>query len=185
MKFCNTCEEQFADRFSFCPVDGTPLGAVPATTVGAAATEAESSYPIADTAYPVADTSYPVVDTATFQRAPAAPVEVAATPKPTPHQVAATAQTGMIGEYHLTILEDKGLAARLASELGGVAHNYELTWPEFKRDPFGFVKRSIQGYGQMIGKFFGKRDAMLAILIAFGAIAALVGLLAVIDRTQS
>src|SRR6185437_2120 len=37
----------------------------------------------------------------------------------------------------------------------------------------------------MMGKFFGKRDAMLAILIALGAIAALVGLLAVIDRTQS
>jgi hypothetical protein len=39
-----------------------------------------------------------------------------------------------------------------------------LTWPEFKRDPFGFVKRSVQGYGQMVGKFFGKRDAVLAIL---------------------
>src|ERR1700752_1861115 len=33
MKFCNTCQEQFADRFSFCPVDGTPLNAVPAWTV--------------------------------------------------------------------------------------------------------------------------------------------------------
>src|SRR5216684_7494607 len=30
MKFCSTCQEQFADRFSFCPVDGTPLSAVPA-----------------------------------------------------------------------------------------------------------------------------------------------------------
>src|SRR6267378_1490687 len=33
MKFCNTCQEQFADRFSFCPVDGTPLGAAPAPSV--------------------------------------------------------------------------------------------------------------------------------------------------------
>jgi hypothetical protein len=32
MKFCNTCQEQFADRFSFCPVDGTPLSAVPAVS---------------------------------------------------------------------------------------------------------------------------------------------------------
>src|ERR1051326_2084586 len=30
MKFCNTCQEEFAERFSFCPVDGTPLTAVPA-----------------------------------------------------------------------------------------------------------------------------------------------------------
>src|SRR5688572_7161028 len=29
MKFCNTCQEEFADRFSFCPVDGTPLTAAP------------------------------------------------------------------------------------------------------------------------------------------------------------
>src|SRR5262245_20396453 len=27
MKFCSKCEEQFADKFSFCPVDGTPLSA--------------------------------------------------------------------------------------------------------------------------------------------------------------
>ena len=27
MKFCKTCQEEFADRFSFCPVDGTPLSA--------------------------------------------------------------------------------------------------------------------------------------------------------------
>src|SRR6188472_3116799 len=25
MKFCSTCREEFADKFSFCPVDGTPL----------------------------------------------------------------------------------------------------------------------------------------------------------------
>src|ERR1044071_9441741 len=28
MKFCSRCEEEFADKFSFCPVDGTPLTAV-------------------------------------------------------------------------------------------------------------------------------------------------------------
>src|SRR5439155_25765647 len=112
----------------------------------------------------------------------------AATPPPqiaVPVTVAASAAPGMIGEYHLTILEDTGLMTRLAGELGNVAHNYQLTWPEFKRDPFGFTKRSFQGYGTMLGKFFGRRDAVLAILVAFAAMAALVGLLAVIDRTQS
>src|SRR5688572_18367996 len=30
MKFCSTCQEEFAEKFSFCPVDGTPLnGFVP------------------------------------------------------------------------------------------------------------------------------------------------------------
>ena len=28
MKFCTRCEEEFADKFSFCPVDGSPLKAV-------------------------------------------------------------------------------------------------------------------------------------------------------------
>src|SRR5215212_6564190 len=28
MKFCSECKEEFADKFSFCPVDGTPLAAV-------------------------------------------------------------------------------------------------------------------------------------------------------------
>src|SRR5882724_3774179 len=28
MKFCSNCKEEFADKFSFCPVDGTPLSPV-------------------------------------------------------------------------------------------------------------------------------------------------------------
>ena len=32
MKFCSKCEEEFADKFSFCPVDGTPLSSVVATS---------------------------------------------------------------------------------------------------------------------------------------------------------
>src|SRR5215471_18592752 len=40
MKFCNTCQEQFADRFSFCPVDGTPLSVAPAPTAPPRATSA-------------------------------------------------------------------------------------------------------------------------------------------------
>ena len=68
MKFCDTCQEQFADRFSFCPVDGTPLSAVSAPTVNPPASEIEASYPVAETA--------------TFQRTAAAPFE-APTPVPT------------------------------------------------------------------------------------------------------
>src|SRR6476620_5702373 len=56
MKFCNTCQEQFADRFSFCPVDGTPLNVVPAVsaapTNNVAAADIETSYPMSETAEP-------------------------------------------------------------------------------------------------------------------------------------
>src|SRR6267142_3921068 len=34
MKRCNACEEEFADKFCFCPVDGTPLNDLAAALVG-------------------------------------------------------------------------------------------------------------------------------------------------------
>src|SRR5881396_215234 len=158
MKFCSTCEEQFADRFSFCPVDGTPLSAV------SAAPAAPVSAPLPETFYPVAEgiTSKAAVEPEYFEAA-------IATSATAPAAKAAAKNAMNIGEYHLTILEDKGLLSRLADELGEVAHNYQLTWPEFKRDPFGFVKRSFQGYGQMAGRFFARRDAVVAVLISLMA----------------
>src|SRR6266852_797267 len=169
MKFCNTCQEQFADRFSFCPVDGTPLGVAPAPTVSASASDIETSYPIAESTVPEPIASEPAN---------------AAIPSVVPASAAASS-AGMIGDYHLTILEDRGLLYRLAGELGGVAHDYQLTWPEFKRDPFGFVKRSVLGYGQMIGGFFGTRNVMIALSLAIVAIAAMVGAIFLLDRSQS
>src|SRR5205807_3809940 len=116
----------------------------------------------------------------TYFEAPATPPKTAAS------TVAATAATSgaMLGEYHLTILEDRGLMFRLTDELNNVAHNYQLTWPEFKRDPFGFVKRSVQGYGQMFGRFFGSRDVVIASLISIVAMIAVVAAILLLDRAQ-
>ena len=111
--------------------------------------------------------------------APAA-FAVPATVPATPPAVA----PGNIGEFHLTILEDSGLLSRLAGELGNVAHNYQLTWPEFKRDPFGFVKRSFQGYGKMAGKFFSSRDTVIASVLSIVSLAVIVGAFFVLDKTQ-
>src|SRR5260221_9520919 len=104
MKFCDTCQEEFADRFSFCPVDGTPLSVVPAATVNAPPSDIEASYPVAETA--------------TFQRPASVPFEAAAS-TPVAQATAAKRSTGLLAEYHLTILEDRGLASRLARALGG------------------------------------------------------------------
>src|SRR5438874_9450555 len=109
MKFCSTCEEQFADRFSFCPVDGTPLSAVPtapAASVSAPAPEIETFYPVAEsvTSKASAEPEYFEAATATSATAPAART--------------ATLNAVNVGEYHLTILEDKGLLSRLADEVG-------------------------------------------------------------------
>jgi hypothetical protein len=34
MKTCTACEEEFEDKFSFCPVDGTPLNLLAAALAG-------------------------------------------------------------------------------------------------------------------------------------------------------
>src|ERR1700738_31317 len=92
MKYCDTCQEEFADRFSFCPVDGTPLSAAPAASVNPPPAEIEATYPGAQTP--------------PFQRAAPVPFEAPAPPAPVV-QATATASAGLIGEYHLTILEDR------------------------------------------------------------------------------
>src|ERR1043165_3773587 len=53
MKFCNTCQEQFADRFGFSQVKGPLWSAVPAAeppvTKAVAAADIETSYPVSET----------------------------------------------------------------------------------------------------------------------------------------
>jgi TonB family protein len=183
MKFCDTCNEQFADRFSFCPVDGTPLSAVSTPVEASSQTSAPADF---ETSYPASATAAPISEPVASIKEPVIPKSTPAAVPPVMVAAASAAGIGsMMGEYHLTILEDRGLVSRLAGELSGVAHNYQLTWPEFKRDPFGFVARSVKGYSSMVGGFFGRRDLVLAMGIALFALAALVGILFLIDKTQS
>src|SRR5882762_3202149 len=150
MKFCSTCKEEFADKFSFCPVDGTPL-----------------TVPVVEPEQKIA--SEPVI------------TDRAATPA---FAGAATAGTLPRAEFHLTMIDDSGLLGRLAKEISDVSHEYQLTWPEFKRDPFGFTKRTIVGYGQMAGKFFANRYVVIGLLVALLAMLGLVGLIKLLDRAQ-
>ena len=163
MKFCSRCQEDFADKFSFCPVDGTPLTVI----------KAQPDEP-SMTASPISSDSV----FTTEEPQPNFPAEAF------PAAATSTALARR-GEYHLTIMNDTGLLSRLAGELRDVAHEYELTWPEFKRDPIGFIKRSAVGYGQMAGRTFGNRNAMVAISVAVLAMLALVGAIKLLDRSQS
>ncbi|HZJ42690.1 MAG TPA: TonB family protein [Pyrinomonadaceae bacterium] len=178
MKFCSKCEEQFADKFSFCPVDGNPLSTVteqvdePSLTVSR-----QDATPAVDTitAFPAKAESDPTVRESTSRTARPA-VRAAA---------AASSALALREEYHLTIMSDEGLVSRLTHEIRDVAHEYELTWPEFKRDPFGFTKRTFIGYGQMLRKFLSNRNVVLAMGAAVLGMFALVGAVALIDRSQS
>ncbi|MFN2493230.1 MAG: energy transducer TonB [Pyrinomonadaceae bacterium] len=152
MKFCSTCKEEFADKFSFCPVDGTPL------------TELISE-------------PEPKLKSGSFSEPVIAGAPVLA--------AAGSARFVPHGEYHLTMIDDAGLVGRLAKEMSDVAHEYQLTWPEFKRDPFGFTKRSLVGYGQVASKFFANRNVVISLIVAVVAMAAVVVITGILDRSQS
>ncbi len=167
MKFCSTCKEEFADKFSFCPVDGTPLEVLVAEPV--------VHEPPPQVVPPQVVNAATVGESVTSHKS-----YVAA-------DVGANGSAALVprGEYHLTMIDDAGLVGRLAKELSDVAHEYQLTWPEFKRDPFGFTKRSLIGYGQMTAKFFANRNVVLSMIVAVVAMAGVIALVAVLDRSQS
>ncbi|HUQ32836.1 MAG TPA: hypothetical protein VM095_12025, partial [Pyrinomonadaceae bacterium] len=120
MKQCSTCREEFADKFSFCPVDGTPLMEhADAPAFQPPLHQTEQTLP----ATPAAVSDSYAMDSNEDVQAGAA---------------AATAPAALAGagaEYHLTFVDDTGLTRRLMGELKEVAQHSELTWPEFKRDP--------------------------------------------------
>ncbi|HEX5707434.1 MAG TPA: hypothetical protein VFX96_09070, partial [Pyrinomonadaceae bacterium] len=65
-------------------------------------------------------------------------------------------------DYRLTMLEDEGLASRLAAELRSAAERSRLTWPEFRRDPFGFTGRLFAAYASLGWRFVSQRNVALA-----------------------
>lgn len=152
MKFCSTCKEEFADKFSFCPVDGTPLSVLVSEPEENVVNSASATEPLTAGAPILAGTG-----------------SMALAPR---------------GEFHLTMIDDAGLMGRLAKEISDVAHEYQLTWPEFKRDPFGFTKRSLVGYGQMAAKFFGNRNVLAGLIVAVIAMVGLVGIVGLLERAQ-
>ena len=89
------------------------------------------------------------------------------------------------GEYRLTFVEDVGLARRLAKELKAVGREAGLTFPEFKRDPFGFVARSAEAYGRAGWGFFSQRNVALATTSAFLFVSLLLGTVFALERLRA
>jgi len=163
MKFCSTCSEEFADKFSFCPVDGTPL-TVPVST------------PVSEPEINVVNSTNLVNSTNITESAMASGPALAAV------------GSGALfprGEYHLTFMDDAGLVTRLSDALREVAHESELTWPEFKRDPFGFTKRMVVGYGQAGWRFLSQPNVATGVLAALFVMITAIFLVIWLDRVQT
>lgn len=165
MKQCPTCQEEFADKFGFCPVDGTPLGVAAAPQAAATAQIVEES---------VVTSSVP----ANGDGASASSNGHSHDEEETVHSRPAHER----GEYHLTFIQDVGLARRLTREVKAVAHDAELTWPEFKRDPVGFTKRSATAYGTAGWKFISQRNVAIATVSAVLFVTVLLGAIFALDR---
>ncbi|MBV9929144.1 MAG: energy transducer TonB [Acidobacteria bacterium] len=167
MKQCPTCQEEFADKFGFCPVDGTPLAdPAPAPAAFRAADESVVTAAAAPSASANGAGGADGWETS----------EATAGVPPTP---------GGREEYHLTLLEDEGLTRRLVKELKAVGHDAELTWPEFKRDPVGFSKRSATAYGGAAWKFASQRNNAVAMIAAVVVIGSVVGLVIALERIRT
>ena len=129
MKHCPTCQEEFASKFSFCPVDGTPL--------------MEETDPVDQTPLPLTEQVATPLPAATDSYAANATEDVPAS------AAAAATSTALVpaGEYHLTFVDDTGLTRRLmgevnfrdmcALEISGVS------WREF-----GFKDYTVAAYPQ-------------------------------------
>src|SRR5688572_30447273 len=169
MKQCPQCREEFADKFGFCPVDGTPLDAPSAVAPDESVVTASA---------PAADP-----DATSYSSTSNGPDDSDAT-----HGAGFVPPSNAGGEreeLHLTFLEDEGLTRRLVKELKAVGHDAELTWPEFKRDPVGFTKRSASAYGSAGWKFISQRNVAVAIAAAFVIIGSVVGFVIAVESLRS
>ena len=176
MKFCSVCKEEFADKFSFCPVDGNPLTVnTPPVEDPSLTIDRDPSVTVSRNNQSAGITSAAAYNASTEEPAANDPIYVAS---------GTSSALALRDEYHLTIMDDSGLMARLSHELKDTAHQYELTWPEFKRDPFGFTKRAFVGYGQKLRQFLGKPNVLIAMGAAFLGMVALVGAVVLMDRAQ-
>ena len=134
MKRCSTCQEEFADRFSFCPVDGTPL-----------------NVPVAETNAIISEGFDEEKTVASFNA---------------DQGLAQSAALSSNNEYHLTIIEERSILGRLSEELREVAHDAQLSWPEFKRDPTGFTRRGLKATTDILWRFVTRPNVAIALITA-------------------
>jgi TonB family protein len=185
MKQCSVCQEEFADKFTFCPIDGTPLAAFSASPAASSLPDNEETVPSMSTT----DEGFTLNELAAAHESFAASQNTEATDETqnadavgAAASAGAAAAAGGRGEYHLTIIEDAGISRRLLSELSAVKHQSQLTWPEFKRDPAGFSRRLASGYGSSAWRFFSTPTVAFASIFALLAVTTAILLLVGLDR---
>ncbi|HEV2802638.1 MAG TPA: energy transducer TonB [Pyrinomonadaceae bacterium] len=86
------------------------------------------------------------------------------------------------GDYHLTILEERGLFARLLAEIRETADDAQLTRAELRRDPFGFMRRLASAYASMAWRTLSQENTAYGVVTAFAVVLTLVGAVAAFSK---
>jgi TonB family protein len=196
MKRCPTCQEEFADKFGFCPVDGTPLSNgfnaaaadVVSSSAGHAAREESAVYQTAHETTAAGEDTWAGGAAQASDNGAAAETDAGVAGAGAAAAAAGAYASGAAREreeYHLTMLEDQGLVRRLTTELREIGHEAELSWPEFKRNPGSFIKRGTVAYGRALGRTIAQPNVARGIIAAFAGIIVLALAVAGFDSLQS
>ena len=178
-KSCPTCKEVVPVQFEFCPVDGTPLPNGSQSTEAGTATFSHSANDPVASSVAANDSAATDATTTTIPSAQIPPMGNSA------GGASSASPAYERGEYHLTFLEDAGLSRRLLKELREVGHDAELTWPEFKRDPGGFVKRGTAAFSKASWRVVSQRNVAVGIMSSLVLVMTMVMVVILFSRLQA
>src|SRR6266404_4146690 len=85
-------------------------------------------------------------------------------------------------ELTLTIIENSSLAGRLTDQLRQIAHESELTWPEFKQAPMSFSIRLLKGYSNAAISLLKSPNVAVAITSAVFLVVSILLSIVLIER---
>jgi len=85
-------------------------------------------------------------------------------------------------ELTLTIIENSSLAGRLTDQLRQIAHESELTWPEFKQAPVSFSIRLLKGYSNAAISLLKSPNVAVAITSAVFLVVSILLSIVLIER---
>jgi TonB family protein len=85
-------------------------------------------------------------------------------------------------ELTLTIIENSSLAGRLTDQLRQIAHESELTWPEFKLAPVRFSFRLVKGYSHSAISVLKSPNVAVAITSAMLLVVSILLSIVLIER---
>jgi len=140
MKRCNACGEEFEDKYSFCPVDATPLNSLVAVVVN----------------------EHALVDSrAVFDGGNSPPEFVS---------VSRTVSAKSSSEFHLTIIDNTSLADRLARELRFCSYQVRQAWPAFKRDPIACSRDAVFASGLRLRRALADAERGRRLFVAKGCV---------------